>query len=375
MRLFGLKKTTDADNTQDLVENVSIEVKVSEPDAEDIPTLESRISKAFPSRRGLYPHEILMLEYASSYKISGNEFQKFWKWDYSVLDPQNILDSLYKKGFICCGDVDSSLKKLVVSDLKKILARKGEKISGKKDDLIKRIISTYSIEELENIIRDRYYALTPVGIEELQENEYIPYLHRHRYMSVWDMNIALHSGNLAHQPYRDIIWGEFNKQSHEHFLNFDFGLYRNTRLNMHDFLFEEEKYKTAFDVLCEVISFDLSGLGNGNKPETISLFSKQMQYEMKMTNLFMAENKSEVTVPSGIIQYFSRLYTKLNMDTEEFIRYTYEQFEDIQIHDRIFTGSECANIILSEIGLESRKIINSRSIAEQRVKEKLKFNQ
>ena len=375
MRLFGLKKTTDADNTRDLAENISIGVKVSEPDAEDIPTLESRISKAFPSSRGLYPHEILMLEYASSYKISGNEFQKFWKWDYSVLDPQNILDSLYKRGFICCGDVGFSLKKLLVSDLKKILARKGEKISGKKDDLIKRIISTYSIEELENIIRDRYYALTPVGIEELQENEYIPYLHRHRYMSVWDMNIALHSDNLAHRPYRDIIWGEFNKQSHEHFLNFDFGLYRNTRLSMHDFLFEEEKYKTAFDVLCEVISFDLSGLGNGNKPETFSLFSKQMQYEMKMTNLFMTENKSEVTVPSGIIQYFSRLYTKLNMDAEEFIRYTYQRFEDIQIHDRIFTGSECANIILSEIGLENRKIINSRSIAEQRVKEKLKFNQ
>ena len=60
MRLFGLKKTTDADNTQDLVENVSIEVKVSEPDAEDIPTLESRISKAFPSRRGLYPQVFLM---------------------------------------------------------------------------------------------------------------------------------------------------------------------------------------------------------------------------------------------------------------------------------------------------------------------------
>jgi len=59
------------------------------------------------------------------------------------------------------------------------------------------------------------------------------------------------------------------------------------------------------------------------------------------------------------------------MPSDEFIQYTYEQFAEIHIHDRVFTGNECANIILSEIGLEERKLHNSRKVAEQRVKQKL----
>ena len=83
----------------------------TQTDEEGIPTLASRIKNAFPSSNGLYPHEILMLDYASSYKTSGNSFQNFWKWNYSVLDPQRILDSLFERGFICRGDAASALKR------------------------------------------------------------------------------------------------------------------------------------------------------------------------------------------------------------------------------------------------------------------------
>ncbi len=344
---------------------------ITQTDSEGIPTLDSRIKNAFPSQNGLYPHEILMLDYATSYKTSGNSFQNFWKWEYSVLEPQCVLDSLYERGFICRGDASSALKRLLVADLKPMLAQKGAKATGKKDELIMRILETYTSEELDVTVSDRYYALTEMGERELSENEYVPYLHRHHYMSAWEMNIMLHTDNPSHLRYRDIIWREFNKQSGEHFQNFDFGLYRNTRLNMHDFLVEEKKYKTAFHLLCEVISFDLSGLGNGDKPIPNNEVFRQVKYESRMVNLFTTEDKKEITVPPGIIRYFEKLYTEIGMTVEEFIQYTYEQFADIHIHDRVFTETECANIILSEVGLESRKIKNSHKIAEQRVKKKL----
>ena len=59
------------------------------------------------------------------------------------------------------------------------------------------------------------------------------------------------------------------------------------------------------------------------------------------------------------------------MPTADFIQYVYEQFSEIHIHERVFTEDECANIILSEIGLEERKIKNSCKVAEKRVKKAL----
>ncbi len=333
-------------------------------------TLENMIKQAVPSREGLYPHEILMLEYANTYKTNENTFQNFWKWEYFVLNPQAVLDSLLERGFICHGDVWSALRHLLVADLKAMLSKIGEKTTGKKDDLINRIINAYNPDDLEKELPVRNYALTKKGEEELKSNEYVSYLHRHHYMSVWEMNIRLYKNNPSKLKYRDILWGYFNEQSGVHFQNYDFGLYRNIRLDMHDFLIEEEKFKKALELLIEVISFDLSGLGNkdGVTSKQEQQFIREIKCESRMANLFMTEDKREITLPSGIVRCFQYLYEKLQMPKEEFINYVYERFLEVKIFERVFIAEECANIILSEIGLESRKITNSCKVAEERLK-------
>ena len=99
------------------------------------PSLESRLSKAYPSKHGLYPHEILMLDYAHTYKNTKNQFQNFWKWNYSVDNPQSVLDSLLQRGFIIEGNARSTLTNLKVGDLKDLLTKVGEKTTGKKEEL------------------------------------------------------------------------------------------------------------------------------------------------------------------------------------------------------------------------------------------------
>ncbi len=349
---------TKSDKTKEIVND-------SEPQ-----TLENMIKQAVPSQGGLYPHEILMLEYADTYKTNENTFQNFWKWEYSVLNPQAVLDSLYERGFICHGDVQSALKYLLVADLKAMLSKIGEKTTGKKEELINRIINAYNPDDLEKELPIRNYALTEKGESELKHNEYVSYLHRHRYMSVWEMNIKLYRNNPSNLKYRDILWGYFNEQSGLHFKNFDFGLYRNVRLNMHDFLIEEKKFKRALQMLIEVISFDLSGLGNKDSvtSKQEQQFIRETKCESRMANLFMTEDKREITLPSGIVRCFQYLYEKLQMPKEEFINYVYERFLEVKIFERVFIAEECANIILSEIGLESRKITNSCKVAEERLK-------
>lgn len=352
------------------ISTIQIENKNPTIPDNDIPSLEERIKNAVPSKNGLYPHEIIMLDYAHTYNNFNNSFQNFWKWNYSVLEPQELLNSLFNRGFIETGGIKSVLCKLKVNELKELLANKNQKTTGKKDELIERIIANYNEDELNKNFPDRYFELTEKGETELKENDYVSYLHRHNYMTVWEMNQLLYNDNPSHLKYRDILWREFNKRSGEHFQNHDFGLYRNTRLNMHDFLMEEEKYKTAFALLAEVASFDLSGLGNGDKLVPRDEISRKIIFESKMVNLF-TNDKEEVTLPPGILRYFEKLYDVLEMSDEEFIEYTYKEFSQIKIHERTFNSDECANILLSEIGKEERKIKNSYAVAEQRVKELL----
>ncbi len=343
---------------------------VSESKDNDVPSLQSRLSKATPSKSGLYPHEILMLDYAHTYKNTKNQFQNFWKWNYSVIDPQSVLDSLLQRDFIVESSVKSTLSKLKVGDLKDLLTKVNEKTTGKKDELIERVLTKYSVDDLNAKFPEKYFELTQKGSDELSQNSYVPYLHRHSYMSIWEMNYYLNNDNPSNLGYRDILWREFNKQSGEHFQNYDFGLYRNTRLNMYDFLMEESKYKTALHMLVEVASFDLSGLGNGDKPEINDQSWREIRYQSKLVNLFFDEEQ-EAIIPPGIINYFKKLYELLEMSEIEFKNYIYEEFSKIKIHERVFLPDECANIVLSSLGLEERKIKNSKKVAEERLKELL----
>ena len=377
MGLFDFLKKQSLTKKQDLqqsditlsITTKNTEVK-NEPAIDDIPSLQSRLEDATPSKNGLYPHEILMLDYAHTYKNSKNQFQNFWKWNYSVLNPQAVIDSLYQRGFISEGSIKATLSKLKVGELKELLLKTNEKTTGKKDELIERILSNYPADELEVMFPERYFELTDKGIEELSNNQYIPYLHRHTYMSVWEMNKKLNNDNPSHLGYRDILWREFNEKSGEHFQNCDFGLYRNIRLNMHDFLIEELKYKSALHMLVEVASFDLNGLGNGDRPEKNDCVWREIRYESKLVNLFF-DDEQEVIIPPGIINYFKKLYELLEMTENEFKNYIYEEFSKIKIHERVFSEDECANIVLFALGMEERKLKNSKKVAETRLKQML----
>jgi len=80
-------------------DNPAVDVKVSvsftplkpptqeEIDAQVIP-VEMRLKSAVLSRQGLYPHEILVLDYVHAFYTSGNSFQEFWWYRYGVRDVQ-----------------------------------------------------------------------------------------------------------------------------------------------------------------------------------------------------------------------------------------------------------------------------------------------
>ena len=214
-------KSKEKSNSKDEVETSSL--------------LKTQLKDAIPTKNGLYPHEILMLSYADTYKTVKNIFQNFWLYEYGVKNPQAILDSLLEREFIAIGDLYSVIAKLKVVELKEELAELDLKTTGKKAELVERLFENGDKQVLEGKYPERYYQLTEKGKTELKDNDYILYLHRHKYMSIWEMNKRLCGQNSAKLKYRDILWADFNSQSGEYFKAGDMGLYRNTRLDMLSF--------------------------------------------------------------------------------------------------------------------------------------------
>lgn len=188
----------------------------------DVITFEKRKRTAIPSARGLYPAEILLLDYCSrgAYPKPQNEYPKFWWFSYGIQDVDAMLKSLEDRGFLTLSSVKNSVKGLTVQQLKDILAANNQSITGKKSDLVNRVISTISEEKLVEMGVQPKYALTETGSHELSENEYVSYMHRTPYktteddlfgtpFNVWSINKLLGTGDKSN--WRTVVEKEEQK--------------------------------------------------------------------------------------------------------------------------------------------------------------------
>lgn len=203
-----------------------------------------------PSENGLHPHEIAILSHATHYKTLGNDFPRYWYFDYGIDDPQQVLNMLLDRGFIRAATAKESAEKLKVSELKDILSEFGVAAKGKKADLVEAVQENIEEDDLARKIPVRRYALTELGEQELKENKYVTYFgSSSKYgLTVWDMNKMIQ--NYPHNLFRDRIWAHLNQQVYESTktLKKDGDMYSfylreiSVRYEMCDFLIEEDKH-------------------------------------------------------------------------------------------------------------------------------------
>ena len=151
--------------------------------AQNVITFEERKKTTFPSKNGLYVAEILLLEYCDkgTYPKPVNGYPSFWWFEYGIRDIGHVLKSLEERGFLTWASKMDLLKCLKVPELKEIAKSFNIKINQKKDDLIKDIKNNVSETQLPEKYFSNKYKLTKLGKEELTENEYVPYMHKHKY--------------------------------------------------------------------------------------------------------------------------------------------------------------------------------------------------
>lgn len=363
---FFKKKKVQANPTAELIaekiktENVEVTVQmgVHTQSVEDIVPAEKRMENAITSRsNGLYPHEILVLDYADTFYTHGNDYQRFWWTRYGVKNVDTVLHSLLHKGFIAVAPITATLEKKTVADIKAGLESHELNSKGKKAILIQRLIDEVPTDELEKLFPDRLYMRTEKGEAELKAEEYVSYIHRHSIenLDIWSLNKLVYS-SPSPLPYRDVIWGYLNQRSMEHFSANDFGLYRNCRHSMATFLGEEGKIKDELEMLAEVVFFDLTGAGNNYNPEYLYIIASH----------FFPYEKSLATTAPGIIKRIFDCQEKLELTDEALRELLNNRMKKLSAPIQLFTVDECVDIIFYEHVEDKEALDKVYKVAETR---------
>lgn len=156
-------------------------------------TFEERKKTAVPSQRGLYPAQILLLEYCSygTYPGPKNGYPGFWWFEYGIRDVGTALKELETSEFIAMGVLSDAVGNLKIQELKDILSSHGESVTGKKDVLVERVQKVATDKELSSAGVVAKYRLTDIGKMELEENAYVPYMHKHPHKTIEDHRFGM----------------------------------------------------------------------------------------------------------------------------------------------------------------------------------------
>ncbi len=192
----------------------------------NIITFEERKKTVIPSAHGLYPAEILLLDYCSrgTYPNPKSGYPRCWWFSYGIRDVNAVLASLEERGFITLGSVKDAIPGFTIPQLKGILVAHEQATSGKKADLVVRVSQTVTDEELLAAGAQQKYALTELGRQELDENAYVPYMHTNRnkttedsrfgiLFNVWTINQLLGTGDKSN--WRAIVGEQEEKLKQE----------------------------------------------------------------------------------------------------------------------------------------------------------------
>ncbi len=299
----------------------SVEKFAGTPFASKVITFEERKKTSYPSRNGLYPAEILLLEYCKfgTYPNPKNGYPGFWWFEYGIRNVDAVLKSLESRGFIAMASAKADLPRLTIPKLKEILSAESLDTKGRKSDLVNRILESVSEEKLQSYIPVRRYDVTELGQQEIRENEYVKYIHsrKHSEVSVWDVNILLHKNPNA--DWRESMWSEYEKLLQKYAAEEQDGLYRNVKLQMYYYLKDRLEYEKAYSYLAQVMFLDM------NQKE-------------------LARFWPDVVAPK-LIKDFSILNKRFGFDETTMIIKLRDVFSTLQEPRRNFSDEETASII------------------------------
>jgi DNA-binding MarR family transcriptional regulator len=214
---------------------------------------------------------------------------------------ENFHKEMIAEGYLEKSSVHETLSMYKVDELKQILDSLGEKKSGKKEELIERILQTSPGENLAALERQHNcYSLSEKGRLFLDSHD--DYVTLHLYHSHWNITVDEYENFKSKMQFQgkfnDVVWGIFNKRVLEHLNAGQFGSARCVYYNMTELLRMEEKFQAELETLLLVQFYDLCGT---DALQSLSLY-KQGIYTKKELSEFYFGIAFAPAIVSRIIQ-------------------------------------------------------------------------
>lgn len=305
---------------------------------------------------GLTIEEILMLSIHDEIDPSKDTFPGYWNYSYNV-DPRVIFTRLLEKGYyIKEKSLPTTLQRKTVGELKDILRKYNLKVSGKKKELINRILNELNEEDQKSIDLIEVYKRNDSKAKEvIENNEHIPFFHRNSTeISIYEAH-DFKNKNPNLSPI-EIARELLELKARKYISNGDWGLYRNTRVYLAELEMKEKNLEIALILLFEVCYLDLSGMGNNFNPEFMHIYEKH----------FFPYEKSLEKLAPGIVNYIRELKVKLNHTDDTLKQFYLKTLENYQVPFHLFKKNECAEILLAEINHDMERLKKIYKIAEKR---------
>lgn len=189
---------------------------------------------------------------------NNNEYQRYFEFECEITNPQKYHKDLIKTGFLQPSPAKDVILSLKVSELKTICDSLGISKTGKKQDLVDRIASTCSSEQMRSFVKEPLYSLSEKGISYLNEHDDYVKLHNHKNWEITlDEYIEFKHSLPFNGKFRDVAWSIFNKRIIEYAKNY--GFLRNNYLHMSYLMKEENKHNEELKYLLYVLFFDICG--------------------------------------------------------------------------------------------------------------------
>jgi hypothetical protein len=327
---------------------------------EEVIPIEKRTARLSPDRFGLYPHEILLLDYAPKFTTAGQRFQGFWEYSYGVSNVLPILKSLVSRGFLAKGSVADTVSQQTAAALKPVLAAHGLSVTGTKPTLIARALSEIPTADLEKAFPQRFYALTDTGRAALDASPFIPYIHKHpttESLDIFELSSMVASNPAL--PWRGHIWRFLNDRSVQRAREGNWGLYRNVRHSMADFVAEEERWLEAIGLNTEVCFWDTSGMSNGFRPDFLSIYAPYY---------FPFKDSGEKPAPA-IVERIFKWAAKAGLNDAELRTLMERSIDQLSSPFHLFTKPEVIDIVFFLRDENDAALTGIYAAAEQRFRD------
>lgn len=126
-------------------------------------------------------------------------------------------------------------------------------VTGKKEDLIKRIIDNSSCSLYEKYVQGDYHVLTKIGEKYVDEHNNLVLLNKHRnWMISYD---EYQKEAKPSKSFYDVCWAIFNQRV----LTSNMATASIAYYNMYEILIEEKKYEYAVETLLRTLYIDMCG--------------------------------------------------------------------------------------------------------------------